>query len=47
MEWIDDGVDESDKTAQCPYCGIDSVVGSKSGYPVTPEFLERMKKHWF
>lgn len=34
-------------TAICPYCGIDSVLGESSGYPITKEFLEEMKKYWF
>ena len=41
-EWVDE-----DDTALCPKCGIDSVIGSGSGYPVTRELLERMNKHWF
>ena len=40
--WTDAGA-----TALCPSCGIDSVIGDASGYPITPEFLSRMKKHWF
>ena len=43
-EWIDDGGDD---TAVCPYCGIDGMIGESSGYPVTTEFLSKMKKHWF
>lgn len=42
--WLDD---EIDATALCPYCTIDSVIGESSGFPVTPEFLARMRKHWF
>ena len=42
MEWIDD-----DNTALCPKCGIDSVIGTKSGYPITKEFLGQMQAHWF
>ncbi|HEV2555454.1 MAG TPA: cytoplasmic protein [Bosea sp. (in: a-proteobacteria)] len=34
-------------TALCPKCGIDSVIGSESGYPVTEEFLRSMEQHWF
>jgi hypothetical protein len=35
-------------TALCPKCGIDSVLGSKSGYPVGDvEFLKEMNDHWF
>ncbi len=42
-KWIDKGL-----TALCPHCGIDSVLGSKSGYPVTdPMFLRRMCDKWF
>lgn len=45
-KWIDksEGVG---RTALCPRCGIDSVIGSKSGYSVTPEFLAAMHDHWF
>lgn len=35
------------KTALCPYCNIDSVIGEGSGFSMTPEFLERMRKYWF
>ncbi len=42
IEWIDDG-----DTALCPKCGIDAVIGSGSGYPISPEFLGDMQKHWF
>lgn len=34
-------------TAICPYCGIDSVIGESSGYPITKNFLAKMKNHWF
>ena len=34
-------------TAICPYCYTDSVIGESSGYPITKEFLRKMKKHWF
>ena len=34
-------------TAICPYCGIDSVIGESSGYPITKDFLAKMKNHWF
>ena len=34
-------------TALCPHCGIDSVLGSKSGYAITEEFLRRMNQYWF
>lgn len=41
-EWTDEGA-----TAICPDCGIDSVIGSASGYPVGKEFLGRMRTIWF
>lgn len=42
MEWVD-----NDKTAICPYCDIDSVIGLSSGFPITKEFLKKMNKYWF
>jgi len=41
-EWWDDG-----QTAVCPHCGIDSVLGSASGFPLTTEFLAQMHQRWF
>ena len=41
-EWLD-----TEETALCPKCGIDSVIGSESGYPISPEFLGRMRRYWF
>lgn len=41
-EWTDD-----ETTAMCPYCGIDSVIGSASGYPLSDGFLQRMHNYWF
>jgi DNA-directed RNA polymerase subunit RPC12/RpoP len=36
------------QTARCPHCGIDSVIGDASGYPVTDEkFLKGMRDYWF
>lgn len=43
-EYIDD---KPYGTAVCPYCDIDSVIGENSGYLITKEFLESMKKYWF
>jgi len=35
-------------TAMCPYCNIDSVISSKSGFPVDdPVFLEEMYSYFF
>jgi len=46
-EWFDDDSHGVGQTATCPKCGIDSVIGDASGYPVTIEFLECMKREWF
>ncbi len=45
-EWIDE-VDGVGTTALCSRCGIDSVIGSRSGFPLTPEFLREMHDYWF
>ncbi len=45
-DWVDD-VDGVGMTALCPLCGIDSVLGSHSGYPVEEGFLRKMKEYWF
>jgi hypothetical protein len=45
-EWVDE-VDGEGQTALCPVCGIDSVIGDRSGFPISPTFLRRMKSHWF
>ncbi|MCK6628712.1 MAG: cytoplasmic protein [Anaerolineae bacterium] len=42
LDWID-----GSQTALCPKCGIDSVIGSNAGFPVTTEFLEKMQMYWF
>ena len=53
-KWVDwprdtpEGLESaSGTTALCPRCGIDSVIGSASGYPLTVEFLSEMHRHWF
>jgi hypothetical protein len=33
--------------ALCPSCGIDAVIGSASGLPITKEFLREMNRYWF
>jgi hypothetical protein len=50
--WVDDeGCDDDEgkvgQTALCPQCGIDSVIGSRSGYLISADFLSRMRKQWF
>lgn len=42
VEWVDSG-----KTAICPYCGIDAIIGESSGFPITKGFLGDMQEVWF
>jgi hypothetical protein len=53
-DWVDFPLDTPEDqqlnmgtTALCPGCGVDSVIGSNSGYPITREFLSEMRNHWF
>ncbi len=47
LEWIDDD-NPKGQTALCPSCGIDSVIGDKSGLPVADEiFLNDMHSIFF
>ena len=41
-DWVDDG-----QCALCAKCGIDSVIGSKSSFPISKEFLKAMHEYWF
>jgi hypothetical protein len=45
-DWVDE-VDGIDTTALCPRCGVDAVIGSKSGFPLSKDFLQTMYLHWF
>jgi hypothetical protein len=42
QRWVDKSA-----TALCPYCGIDSVIGAESGFPIESELLKKMQLHWF
>ncbi len=42
VEWVD-----GDKTALCPLCGIDAIIGDASGYDISENFLNEMNKMWF
>jgi hypothetical protein len=46
-DWTDMSNPPPEQTAICPRCGIDSVIGDKSGFALTPTFLAEMKKAWF
>lgn len=42
-EWIDSG-----KTALCPFCNVDAVIGDATNLQITDnEFIEAMHQHWF
>ena len=44
---ITDWIEDKFGTAICPYCGIDAIIGESSGFPITKEFLSKMKNYWF
>lgn len=46
-EWVDEDDDGIGATALCPYCGVDSVLGSASGYKLTPDYLRTRHKAAF
>jgi hypothetical protein len=46
VDWVDEKGGMG-ATALCPMCGIDSVIGSASGFPITEDFLKRMNERWF
>ncbi len=46
-EWTDRDASGEGQTALCPSCGIDSVIGDLSGFPISVSFLREMKAHWF
>jgi len=45
-EWVEETKNPVD-TALCPKCGIDSVISSASGFPITRAFLNSMRAYWF
>jgi len=45
---VDEWLQDEGGTALCPHCGVDSLIGSASGYPVADEqFLRAMHARWF
>lgn len=47
MDWVDQENPQG-PTAVCPKCGIDSVIGSESGYPIeSSTFLKEMNDYYF
>ena len=47
LEWTDTDGEYQDHTALCPHCGIDSVIGDRSGFKITAKFLHAMHEAWF
>jgi hypothetical protein len=45
--WTDFNENEVGETAICPYCGIDSVLGDKSGCDISDSFLRLMNQIYF
>ena len=46
-DWIDENSEGIGQCALCPRCGIDSVIGSLSGFPIEEKFLKEMRHYWF
>lgn len=46
-EEIEEWIDDSPETAVCPFCHIDSIIGEGSGFPITKEFLKKIKSQMF
>ncbi len=44
QDWVNDA---HGRTALCPYCRIDSVIGDEAGYPFTEKFILAMNGYWF
>jgi hypothetical protein len=44
--WTDEGSDDNERTALCPKCGVDAVIGSASGFPIEKDFLRKMRNYW-
>jgi hypothetical protein len=42
-----DAIAADAETALCPRCGAEAVIGDKSGFHPSPNFLGRMNQAWF
>jgi len=45
-EWVDKDENNVGETALCPFCGMDSVMGDKSEFPMVKGFLKKMYEYW-
>ena len=46
-DWVDETEDGVGQTALCPRCGIDSLIGDKSGFEISERFMAEMYRYWF
>lgn len=44
---INNWIADTDGTAICPYCNIDSVIAENDELKITKEFLNEMHRYWF
>lgn len=42
LDWTDQG-----ETAVCPRCGVDTVIGNASGFPLDERTLAALYARWF
>ena len=47
VEWCYESMRGKAVTAICPHCGIDSIIGESSGYPITQKLLKALQKTAF
>ena len=47
LDWVDEDANGVGRTALCPRCGIDAVLGSSSGLTIDSVLLKRMHAYWF
>lgn len=47
LDRLDDPEAANTETALCPRCGGEAVIGDKSGYQITAQFLGSMNDAWF
>jgi hypothetical protein len=45
--WIGDAGGAEGRTALCPACGVDAVIGDAAGFPIGRPFLKLMSSYWF
>lgn len=39
--------DGDKRTALCPHCGMDTVIGDSTGISITPELLHQLNQQYF